>query len=185
MQWHENQCAGLCLHHHVQRRFGGITRAEYLPYDLPSVWLSRLPQGMVSAAKSTLPQVQKQKSGRADVLIDQTSQQGPPEGLVQQASCLPWGSTNTGTTVSWVMGWTSLFLKHCATPSATNLLDYSDGQQDCQGRWALEHSHLSITGTMGCFANMAETASSTSCHSQKPTGLSLNSDMGALGYHAL
>lgn len=70
-------------------------------------------------------------------------------------------------------------------PSATELLDYSGGRQDCQGRLALEHSDVPMTGTMGCFATMADTISSASFHSRKPTGLYLHSDTGDLGHQAL
>lgn len=49
----------------------------------------------------------------------------------------------------------------------------------------LEHSDISIMGTLGWFASMAKTTSFASCHSMKPTGLSLPSDMGDLGHRAL
>lgn len=73
------------------------------------------------------------------------------------------------------------FLVHCATPGLTDSVDYSDGQQDCQGGSALEYSEVSIVGAMACLANVAKTTSFASCHSRKPTGLSTAFRYGGSG----
>lgn len=59
-------------------------------------------------------------------------------------------------------------LTHRVTHDATNPLDYSDGQQDCQGVLALKHSNVSIRGALGRFAEVAETAPSLPVTPESP-----------------
>lgn len=162
--------------------------AEWLEQNISpktcSVWLSRLPLLMASAATSTPPPVPKQKPGRAGALVPQVSKPEPAEEKSWfQASCLAPGSTRIGAGVLWALGRIlSNARGHPESHQPTRLCRCSTG---LPGRLVPKRSHASTTGAMGCFAHVAETPPSTSCHSRKPTGLELHSDLGDLGHQAL
>ena len=86
----------------------------------------------------------------------------------------------------WVLGLTSFFPMGCATPNATSHPGYPDGQQGCQGGWCARTIKISPRWVpWAALSNMVETNPFASCHSGKPTGLPLRSDMEDLGHQAL
>lgn len=84
---------------------------------------------MVSlCCKSTLPQVQKWKNDRTDTLIYQMGKLWLAEKKSHAPGLLPASLQHQYLSCSLAGARSDFFLMHCATHSAANPLNYSDGQ---------------------------------------------------------